>query len=185
MEEVHITHLRCLNGCGGPLVITDEDLAECDYCGNRYRITGYVEEIVGMGESDGEGPYTPYFCYPDRYCQRCSWWNEFKWRVPYCDYWNKRADWDMTCDHFDGSCANDYFYKGGEGVRDYPYFDDGEERYVGKIEPYPYGVVYPAHEKCSRNCKFYRNIFGVERCKHPNVIFVATGVRCAKFERRK
>lgn len=167
------------------MTIVADHLAECPYCGNIYFIPE-MDLIVGLRLNEDEvWPSTPYFTDPDRYCRDCCWYNEFRWRVPWCDLHSKRTDWDMTCEQFEAS-KQDYFYKGGVGFRTYPYAtvypkDDDFDT----VQLLPPNMGEAEGGRCSPECKHYRKrIFGKDRCALVDTWDVGSKVFCSGFERR-
>ena len=120
MEKIELLHLRCKSGCGAPLVITDDDLAECEYCGCRYFVTN-MDEILMVQEEEPErvgevadyflagsilddyGPYDPYFLDIDQRCEKCAY---FRYRMSdegWCNRWNAEAGKYQICNLFLGT----------------------------------------------------------------------------------
>ena len=117
-KKVELLNLRCRDGCGAPLIIIADDIAECEHCSRVYRIIEN-EDIRGWHD----GPWDPYFLDPDKCCGEC-----FHYRGGRCDYWMMKAGEYQLCDHFEEDSV--YFLKGGVESR-----------------PYPYRIVWPEKEK--------------------------------------
>jgi hypothetical protein len=111
-REVKLVALRCL-GCGGALTIAGNYLCECEYCGGKYVVSNLPDIVQAVKErkeppdadyfyagSVLDEPYCPYFYNWSTSCEQCAYFDEYRWRQPWCRLHNVAVEPDMTCGGF-------------------------------------------------------------------------------------